>query len=107
MIAKVNVVFVFHAKIFKEAMLTHLFNYIYNDCKQLLSFSWSKKINTENNNGLARKQGALHKLSDFSRVFRKKFDITGQKICRHHTDHTRISWVSSVTQANDSRIPSI
>ena len=43
-------------------MLTHLFNYIYNDCRQLLSFSWSKKIYTEYNNGLARKQGDLHKL---------------------------------------------
>ena len=47
-------------------MLTHLFNYIYNDCQQLLSFSWREKRNTEGNNDLgARKQDALHKLKFF------------------------------------------
>ena len=30
-------------KQFKEAMLTHLLNYIYNNCKQLLSFREERK----------------------------------------------------------------
>ena len=71
-------------------MLTHLFNYIYNDCKQMLSFSWREKRNTEDNIDLG--QGNRHIayiiISDFSRVFKKKFDVTGQQISRHHTDHT-------------------
>ena len=35
-------------------MLTHLFNYIYNDCKQLLSFSLREKRNAEDNSDLGQ-----------------------------------------------------
>ena len=41
-------------KQFKEAMLIHPFNYVYNDCKQLLNFSWREKRNTEDNNDLGQ-----------------------------------------------------
>ena len=42
-IAKVDGAFVLHVNNSKEAMLIRLVNYIYNDSKQLLSFSWRKK----------------------------------------------------------------
>ena len=71
-------------------MFTYLFNYVHNDCRQLLDFSWRKKRNTEDNNEV-RKQGAMYIIitSDVSRVFRKKFDVTRQQI----------SWICSVMQA--------
>ena len=79
-----------------------MLNYIYNDCKQLLSFPWSKKINTEDNNGLASKQDALHKLEylifpEFSGESLTSRDRKSGAITQ--TIHTRMSWVCSLTQA--------
>ena len=90
-------------------MFTHLFNYIYNDCKQVLNFSWMEKRSTEDNNDLG-KGNRVHCINYdvcFPRVFRKKFDVMGKLISHYgkayltpsHRPYTRMPCACSVTQA--------
>ena len=83
-------------------MLTYLFNYIYNDCKQLLSLSWIEKRNTEDNNDLGK--GNRAHCINYNIWFFPSFQ---ENVWRHgtanlapsHRPYTRMSWVCSVTQA--------
>ena len=93
-------VFVFHLKI-QEAMLTDLFNYIYNDYRQLFDFSLRENRSTGENKDLVHGNraglNAYIIISGFSRVFQKTFDVTRQLVLLHHTDHThecaKLNWL--------------
>ena len=87
-------------------MLTHLFNYIFNDCEAAVTLL----RNTEGENR-ARKEKRAHckkKISEFSRVSGTSLTSRDNKSCCHHRSHIRMSWVCSVTWAIITRyIPSL
>ena len=77
-------------------MLIHLFYHRYNDCRQLLDFSWKEKRNTKGSKEQEKGNRAHYVNCNIA------FDITGQQIFRHHTGHTHECrvYVCYVTQAS-------
>ena len=84
-----NGVFVFHLNNSK----IHLFNYIYNDCRQLPDVSLREKTNTEDNNNLA--QGSRAHCINYDMSY---FEFSGKSLT------SRDSKSSFITQAMHTNV---